>query len=244
MRDRFFDRNDYLDLVYAALYASVADVDGTLPEVLLVKPAIMHPTPLWTGKQVFSTLFLNITPAGLPHLNAHIEGKKAKTELWAGAPYARAKILSDVDLIICSGYLVSGMLDKAHIGSASGGLVHCTYEAYGAQAASQLLSGISRLADRFLKLGSFTMSLADIALSAEADRDRKRRFQGVGDLGLCAFADAFGLKAEELSEEKVTTLYRRAQFASKTDEIYGGKMGALDCAVKDRLKRSQDAVCE
>lgn len=64
------------------------------------------------------------------------------------------------------------------------------------------------------------------------------------DLGLCAFADAFGLKADALDEEKVKTLYRRAQFANQTDEVYGGKLAALDCAVKDRIKQAQDAVCE
>ncbi len=64
------------------------------------------------------------------------------------------------------------------------------------------------------------------------------------DLGLCAFADAFGLSADSLTEQKVTTLYRRAQFATKNDEVYGGKLAALDCAVKDRIKQSQDAVCE
>lgn len=120
---------------------------------------------------------MNITPVGLPHMNAHIEGKRTKVELWAGAPYARARVLSDVDLVIVGGYLASGMLEKAHIGSASGGLVHCIHEAYGPHAASQLLSGISRLADRFLKIGSFTMSLADIMLNARADKDRKRRFK-------------------------------------------------------------------
>ncbi|BHF65833.1 DNA-directed RNA polymerase I subunit RPA1 [Sparganum proliferum] len=243
MRDRFFDREEYLDLVYSALYASVGET-SCLPDVILLKPAIMWPTRLWTGKQVVSTLLMNITPPGLPHINAHIEGKRTKIELWAGAPFARAKLLSDVDLVICSGYLVSGMLEKAHIGSAAGGLVHFVHEAYGPYAASQLLSGISRMSDRFLKIVSFTMSLADIALNEKADRDRRRRFRRLQDLGLCAFADAFGVPYGELSEENVKRLYRRAHFAARSDEVYGGKLAALDCAMKERLKVSQDAVCD
>uniref|UniRef100_A0A5K3EH83 DNA-directed RNA polymerase subunit n=2 Tax=Mesocestoides corti TaxID=53468 RepID=A0A5K3EH83_MESCO len=242
-RDRFFDQDEYLDLVYNALYASVAE-DGCLPDVILLPPAILKPSRLWTGKQVVSTLLMNVAPAGLPQLNAHIEGRRTKVELWAGVPFSRARILSDVDLVVVGGYLASGLLDKAHIGSASGGLVHCFYEAYGACAASQLLSGISRMADRFLKIASFTMSLADIMLNEKADKDRRKRFRKMQDLGLCAFADAFGLTADSLTEEKVQTLYRRAHFASTTDEIYGGKLAALDRAVKDRIKHSQDAVCD
>ena len=63
-------------------------------------------------------------------------------------------------------------------------------------------------------------------------------------LGLCAFADAFNLTPETLTEETVKQLYRRAHFAPKTDEVFGAKMAALDCALKDRIKFTQDAVCE
>ncbi|KAL5968145.1 DNA-directed RNA polymerase I subunit rpa1 [Taenia solium] len=279
VRDRFFDEDEYLDLVYNGLYASVAE-GGCVPDAILLPPAILKPNRLWTGKQVVSTLLMNIVPVGLPQLNAYLEGRRTKVELWAGAPFAVARVLSDVDLVIVGSYIVSGLLDKAHIGSASGGLVHCFYEAYGPYAASQLLSGISRVADRFLKITSFSMSLADIMLSEKADKDRRRRFKfpvyqigrlapdlgstnvleshrefstqfhclnfrkGMQTLGLCAFADAFGLTADTLTEENVKRLYRLAHFAPKTDEVFGGKMAALDCAVKDRIKYTQDAVCD
>ncbi|CDS42506.1 DNA directed RNA polymerase I subunit RPA1 [Echinococcus multilocularis] len=243
IRDCFFDEDEYLDLVYNGLYASVAE-DGCVPDAILLPPALLKPNRLWTGKQVVSTLLMNIVPVGLPQLNACLEGRRTKVELWAGAPFAIARVLSDVDLVIVGGYVASGLLDKAHIGSASGGLVHCFYEAYGPYAASQLLSGISRVADRFLKITSFSMSLADIMLSEKADKDRRRRFKGMQTLGLCAFADAFGLTADTLTEGNVKHLYRMAHFAPKTDEVFGGKMAALDCAVKDRIKHSQDAVCD
>ena len=117
-----------------------------------------------------STLLMNIVPIGLPQLNARLEAKRSKVALWAGTKYEFANDLSDANLIIVGGYVASGILDKAHIGSASGGLVHCFYEAYGASAAS-------RMADRFLKIASFTMSLADIMLNEKAEKDRCRRFK-------------------------------------------------------------------
>ena len=45
MRGRFFTRNDYQELVYAA----ITDRDGP---VLTLPPAILKPEKLWSGKQV------------------------------------------------------------------------------------------------------------------------------------------------------------------------------------------------
>ncbi|VEL41767.1 unnamed protein product [Protopolystoma xenopodis] len=64
------------------------------------------------------------------------------------------------------------------------------------------------------------------------------------NLGLCAFADAFNLTPEQLTEHNVNSLYRCAHFSSKSDNIFGKKIMAFDNAVKERLKRAQDAVCE
>lgn len=176
VRGRFLDEDAYLDLVYAALCAAVGDRD-LIPEAILLPPAIIKPHRLWTGKQVVSTLLMNIAPDGFPFLNHFVKGKNVKVSMWAGCDGEKARLLNDVDLVVVDGYLASGMLDKAHIGSASGGLVHSVYEAYGPHAASQLLSGISRMADRFLKFSSFTMSLSDIMLGVEADKERRKRFK-------------------------------------------------------------------
>lgn len=174
MRDRFLTHDEYLDLVYVGIIAAIGE-NGHIPEITLMPPAIIKPQRLWTGKQVISTLLMNITPGGLPFLNHFVKGKNVKVSTWVGSNEERARVMNDVDLVIVDGYMASGMLDKAHIGSAAGGLVHSVYEAYGPHAAAQLLSGISRLADRFLKSSSFTMSLADIMLNLEADMLRKAR---------------------------------------------------------------------
>lgn len=58
IRDRFFCKDEYLDLVYSALYASVAD-GGSIPEAILLPPAIIKPVRLWTGKQVIMNRILS-----------------------------------------------------------------------------------------------------------------------------------------------------------------------------------------
>ncbi|CAH8521675.1 unnamed protein product [Schistosoma mattheei] len=247
MRDRFFEHADYLDLVYHALrplFAINRQTSSGPPSIITIKPAICWPKCLWTGKQVISTLLINLTPSGLLPLNATLLGRRTKAELWSGVAPGEPTPLSDVDLVICDGYLASGMLDKSHIGSSSTGLIHCVYEAYGPESASCLLNGISLLANRFLKFIAFTMGLKDILLSHRADEERQRRFSNLKDLGLCAFADTFSLKPDELTEHNVKRLYRHAQFPSSTDQSSQKRLAQLDMAIKDRLKRAQDAVCD
>ncbi|TGZ63999.1 hypothetical protein CRM22_006603 [Opisthorchis felineus] len=247
MRDRFFDQSDYLDLVYHALRPmfDAAKYACTGPPTLVtLPPAIMWPKRLWTGKQVVSTLLINLTPPDLPYINCTLRGRRTKAELWSGVSPGQATPLSDVDVVVCDGYLVSGMLDKAHIGSSSGGLIHCVHELHGPKTAAHLLNGISLLANRLLKFTAFTMGIKDMLLSDDANEERSRRFVQLRDLGLCAFADAFELDPNSLTEHEVRRLYRQAQFAPSTDQVLSKRILQLDNAMKNRLKRAQDAVCD
>jgi DNA-directed RNA polymerase I subunit RPA1 len=55
MRGRFFDREQYNQLVFGALVENTGKIK-TLP------PAIIKPTPMWSGKQIISTVILNLVP--------------------------------------------------------------------------------------------------------------------------------------------------------------------------------------
>jgi len=57
MRGQFFNYDDYQQLVYCAL------VDHQR-RVRHLKPAILKPFQLWSGKQVVSSVLLNLVPAG------------------------------------------------------------------------------------------------------------------------------------------------------------------------------------
>lgn len=57
VRGRFFTKSDYQQLVYQAL----ADKPS---EIRLLPPAILKPVVLWSGKQILSTVILNVIPAG------------------------------------------------------------------------------------------------------------------------------------------------------------------------------------
>ncbi len=59
MRDRFFNRADYDHLVLNAF-------PETAGRFKRLAPALLKPKYLWTGKQVVSTVLLNILPSQMP----------------------------------------------------------------------------------------------------------------------------------------------------------------------------------
>uniref|UniRef100_A0A8C6DK03 DNA-directed RNA polymerase subunit n=1 Tax=Moschus moschiferus TaxID=68415 RepID=A0A8C6DK03_MOSMO len=66
IRGCFFTREQYMELVYRGLTDKVG-------RVKLFAPAILKPFPLWTGKQVVSTLLINIIPED--HIPLNLLGK-------------------------------------------------------------------------------------------------------------------------------------------------------------------------
>ena len=60
-RDTFLTKDEYCQLVYAAVQGLPryqADASAPIP---LLPPTILKPQPLWTGKQVMSSLLLALT---------------------------------------------------------------------------------------------------------------------------------------------------------------------------------------
>ncbi|KAF1354094.1 beta and beta-prime subunits of DNA dependent RNA-polymerase [Lizonia empirigonia] len=60
-KDTFFTREEYQQLMYAALRPE--DGHTTSGRLETVEPTIWKPQPLWTGKQIFSSILKNIKPA-------------------------------------------------------------------------------------------------------------------------------------------------------------------------------------
>uniref|UniRef100_A0A2K5IK92 DNA-directed RNA polymerase subunit n=1 Tax=Colobus angolensis palliatus TaxID=336983 RepID=A0A2K5IK92_COLAP len=65
-RGCFFTREQYMELVYRGLTDKVG-------RVKLFPPSILKPFPLWTGKQILSTLLINIIPED--HIPLNLSGK-------------------------------------------------------------------------------------------------------------------------------------------------------------------------
>lgn len=129
MRGRFFNKEDYQQLVYVALAHISRDIE-------LLPPAIMKPIKLWSGKQILSTILMNVIPPGKDKIHlkssAKINAKAWQVEeerTWkAGGTHLIDNSMTESEVIIRGGQLLSGILDKTHYGATPYGLIHCMYE--------------------------------------------------------------------------------------------------------------------
>ncbi|XP_020034609.2 DNA-directed RNA polymerase I subunit RPA1 [Castor canadensis] len=172
IRSCFFTREQYMELVYRGLTDKVG-------RVKLFPPAILKPFPLWTGKQVVSTLLINIIPEDYIPLNlsgkAKISGKAWVKETPKPVPGFNPDSMCESQVIIREGELLCGVLDKAHYGSSAYGLVHCCYEIYGGETSGKVLTCLARLFTAYLQLyRGFTLGVEDILVKPKADVKRQQ----------------------------------------------------------------------
>uniref|UniRef100_A0AAX7W170 DNA-directed RNA polymerase subunit n=1 Tax=Astatotilapia calliptera TaxID=8154 RepID=A0AAX7W170_ASTCA len=191
IRGCFFTKDQYTELVYRGL----TDKPG---RVKLLPPAILKPQQLWTGKQVVSTLLLNVIPEKAVPLN--LAGKsKIPSKAWIqvpprAAPGYQPESMCDSQVVIRQGELLVGVLDKAHYGSSAYGLVHCCYELYGGETSGKLLSCLARLFTAYLQLyRGFTLGVEDILVKPGANKRRKKIIKESLKIGTKALQAAFNL---------------------------------------------------
>lgn len=174
VRGQFFTRDDYQQLVFQAL----ADQTCTIK---LLPPAILKPRPYWSGKQILSTVIINIIPDGKVPINLTATSK-INSKAWVtspprewlagGTPFTRPNEMSEAEVIIRGGELLVGVLDKTHYGATPYGLIHCIYELYGGPYSSRLLSALGRLFTTHLQHIGFTLGVSDILVKSDADKKR------------------------------------------------------------------------
>jgi DNA-directed RNA polymerase I subunit RPA1 len=175
-RDTFLEKWEYQQLLFAAL-ASLPrlEVIRSDADIELMPPAIVKPKPLWTGKQVISTL--------LNHLRKGNDRDGHTSEPFAGISTERkaktpGSAFGDEQeehlVIIRDGELLRGVLDKAAFGATDFCLVHAVYEAYGPAKAGLLLNSLGRLFTAYLQYFSgHSCRMEDLVLTKESDAVRR-----------------------------------------------------------------------
>ena len=201
-RDTFLKRWEYQQLLFAA-FSSLPNLEllESYQDIELVPPAILKPEPLWTGKQVITTLLLHLcnSSRGKRLRRADTYGtntrhsmvrqggismeRKAKTP---GSAFGESH--EEHLVLIRDGELLRGVLDKAAFGATDFSLVHCIYEAYGPQKAGLLLNSFGRLFTAYIQYFSgHSCRVEDLILTSETDEMRRNLVQ-VRPLDLCAIS--------------------------------------------------------
>ncbi|CAG5085409.1 Similar to Polr1a: DNA-directed RNA polymerase I subunit RPA1 (Mus musculus) [Cotesia congregata] len=175
LRGTFLIKNDYLNLVYSALSDSVG-------KVKLLPPTILKPVYLWTGKQVVSTVIINLIPQGKALINLNSKNK-ISPQAWINQPprawkcgeqFKDEKTMSEAEVILRGGELLCGIIEKTHYGATPYGLIHCVYELYGGECSIRMLSSFGRLFQYFLTLKGFTLGVKDILVVSSGDKKREK----------------------------------------------------------------------
>ncbi|KAF8306029.1 beta and beta-prime subunits of DNA dependent RNA-polymerase [Clavulina sp. PMI_390] len=229
-KQTLFTRDDYHQIIYGALRPE--DGYSGRGQVLTVPPAIWKPKALWTGKQIISTIMLNVCPDDTSGLNL-VSKSKVPGALWG--PNS-----TEQEVIFMDGELLSGVLDKAQFGASSFGFVHATYELYGADTAGKLLGVMSRLFTKFLQHRAFTCRMDDLALTPAGEAARRQLMKDGENLGTLASISNFpSLSDPTLSEsDKAAALRDRLEEVLRDDN----KMAGLDMTVKMKMKKLKEAV--
>ncbi|KAK0741666.1 hypothetical protein B0T21DRAFT_390575 [Apiosordaria backusii] len=198
-KDTFFNKGDYMQLVYAGLRPESGHITGE--RILTLNPAIIKPAPRWTGKQVVTTILKNIKPANCGDLWMQ-SGTKIKARSWGDhAP-------EEGEVSVRDGVFVHGILDKSQLGSSDGGLVHAVHEVYGASVAAKLLSCMGRLLTRYLAMVAFTCGMDDLRMTPKGEQDRKELIKGAKDLGLEVAAKYVSLEERKPAKDDPLLLER------------------------------------
>ncbi|EDW32058.1 GL11448 [Drosophila persimilis] len=224
IRGRFFNREDYQQLVFQGL----SNLKG---DVKLLPPALIKPAVLWSGKQVLSTIIINLIPDGYELINldsfAKIGGKnwnvaRPRPALHGSNPQEHE--LSESQVQIRRGELLVGVLDKQQYGATTFGLIHCMYELYGGDVSTRLLTAFTKVFTFFLQLEGFTLGVKDILVTGEADRKRRQIIQECRDVGNSAVAAALELDDvpphDELAEQMEEAYVKDPKFRVLLDRKY------------------------
>lgn len=206
VRGRFFNRREYMHLVYQALSSFDKDIK-TVP------PAIIKPIMLWSGKQIITTLIINLTPSNRKTFINLMSKSKLEQKYWRNPNnYEYPDLLSEFNFIICNGHLLSGILDKNHIGASKYSLVHCFFELYGGKYSAQLLSAFSKLFTVYLQFDAFTLGVEDILVTEKADRVRQATIDISKTAGTLAALESLGVKSmdESIITKKFAESYSKS----------------------------------
>eukprot|EP00980_Cylindrotheca_fusiformis_P031404 scaffold26312_cov137-Cylindrotheca_fusiformis.AAC.4 len=248
-RDTFLEKWEYQQLLFAAL-ASLPRLELIRSDsnIELMPPAIVKPKPLWTGKQVISTLLNHLKKGNDRDVGGYQELPGISTERKAKTPGAAFGENQEEHLVIIrDGELLRGVLDKAAFGATDFCLVHAVFEAYGPEKAGLLLNSLGRLFTAYIQYYSgHSCRMEDLILTSKADETRRNlvnKAYNVGARAAKAWADSDGgkvvIEIDEGKGEEPLKPVEAAAAAYKVRQLLSGSEGKDNSASFDGFMMSK-----
>lgn len=205
-RDTFLNHQEFDQLVFTA----ISGFDGRARErvVKTVPPCILKPVTLWTGKQVVSSLLINLV-GDLPRMNYEGNAQVADKN-WGDGKIPAGSPLGEQQVLIEECELLRGVLDKSTFGAKNYSLVHAIHELYGVDLCSKFLSCFGRVVTSYFQKRGFTCSMEDLVLVDDAEKKRRALIDGALEKAVAGLE-----RYMSLEEDKGLTLEQRRTAVSK-----------------------------
>ncbi|KAL7423169.1 hypothetical protein Q5752_002469 [Cryptotrichosporon argae] len=239
-KSSFFTRDDYFQLVYGALRTE----DGYIgrDKIITLPPALFKPRPMWTGKQIISTIMANLTPANAKGLNLTSKNK-IQNKLW-GRDDSSDPDMSEENVVFLDGHLICGVLDKSQYGASAYGLIHSVHELYGPMIANRLLGVLSRLLTKYLQHTAFSCRMDDLILTADGEKLRRDILDGASGDGAKAAMKYVGLPEDaDISDpEAAKNLAIRLEEILRDDSLMAGLDAVMQAAFNKTTSKINNDV--
>ena len=190
-KDVFVNRMDFVSISSGIVHKRNF---GVVPA-----PTIEHPTPLWTGKQLFSET--------LPDITLNKRGRYACADDGPESVHERV-------VCIRRGNILSGILCKQTLGGVSGGVIHIIFKDKGSAHAGHFIGDAQRVVHKWLENYGFSIGLGDCTTTDTTQREVK------DIIGKCIGE----LKWHKVPDEKVSS----AKLQSVLDQTGGVVIQNID----------------
>jgi DNA-directed RNA polymerase II subunit RPB1 len=219
-RDVFLEKNVAMNVMMW-----ISSWDGNMPT-----PAILKPRPLWTGKQMFSLICPKVNYRGKSKI--HSDSKDVKD------PFNYL----DSEVLIHSGTLISGIVDKNIVGTSGGSIVHVCWLEKGWEETRSFMNQVQTVVNYWLVNTSYSISISDTVADAQTINgiqdslnDAKDKVENImskaqrGELILQPgkpLMDSFEVSINEVLNDTLSTVGRKAQLSLKERNAIKGTVNA------------------
>jgi len=184
--------------------------DGVVPQ-----PAVLKPRPLWTGKQVFSLTI----PRGI--FLQRVDGPPLSPR--------------DSGMLIRNGDVMFGVVNKATVGTSSGGLIHTCMREKGPRECARMIGSIQKVCNYWLLHNGFSIGIGDAIADPDTMKTITKTIATAKDQVQGVIADA---QANRLQPEPGMTV--RESFEQKVSKILNEARDAAGKSAETSLKDSNN----
>lgn len=191
LRDTFLSKSEYTSLLYQATSNLLRAPGRGNTRLFLLRPAILRPRQLWTGKQLISNIMKLVVEGGAIKYG---RGLTMKAKARVPESYMQGA-KEECEVVVVDNELLKGVVDKNQIGSGSDyGLVHSFDELYGYKMTGQLLTSLTKLFSSYLQMHGFTCGMDDLMLRKGVEKQRRDKLELAHQNTVQEIAQHFGVK--------------------------------------------------